>query len=139
MKFEIAKVILCIKPPNFFLKFIDYFIPLQRYTFISYREYFFIFAVYITNVCALRMNYQDIVEKINDFLVEDFEVDIASIVPEGALKETLDLDSLDYIDLIVAIESNFGFKIKPEDFQTMRTVKDFYDFVAARLNIEISA
>lgn len=85
------------------------------------------------------MNYQDIVEKINDFLVEDFEVDREAIVPEGELKETLDLDSLDYIDLIVAIENNFGFKIKPEDFQTMKTVKDFYNFVAGRLNVEVSA
>lgn len=85
------------------------------------------------------MNYHEIVEKINNFLVEDFEVEADDIVPEGALKETLDLDSLDYIDLIVAIENNFGFKIKPEDFQTMTTVKDFYDFVAVRMNVEISA
>ncbi len=85
------------------------------------------------------MNYQDIIAKINDFLVEDFEVDADSIHPEGGLKETLDLDSLDYIDLIVAIENNFGFKIKPEDFQTMSTVKDFYNFVAGRMNVEVTA
>lgn len=83
------------------------------------------------------MNYQEIVDKINNFLVEDFEVEEASIIPEGGLKETLDLDSLDYIDLIVAIENNFGFKIKPEDFQTMATVKDFYNFVAQKLDVAI--
>lgn len=81
------------------------------------------------------MNYQEIVDKINDFLIEDFEVEAEAILPEGGLKETLDLDSLDYIDLIVAIENNFGFKIKPEDFQTMATVKDFYDFVAQKMNV----
>jgi acyl carrier protein len=85
------------------------------------------------------MNYNDIVTKINDFLVEDFEVEADNISPEGGLKETLDLDSLDYIDLIVAIENNFGFKINPEDFQGMTTVKDFYDFVAHKLVVEIPA
>lgn len=85
------------------------------------------------------MTYNDIVAKINDFLVEDFEVEADNISPEGGLKETLDLDSLDYIDLIVAIENNFEFKIKPEDFQSMKTVKDFYDFVANKLEVEITA
>lgn len=84
------------------------------------------------------MNYQEIVEKINNFLIDDFEVEAETIIPEGGLKETLDLDSLDYIDLIVAIENNFGFKIKPEDFQTMTTVKDFYDFVAQKLDVTVT-
>lgn len=85
------------------------------------------------------MSYEEITSRINDFLVEDFEVDASSITPEATLKETLDLDSLDYIDLIVAIESNFGFKVKPEDFQGMVTIKDFYDYVANRLETKISA
>ncbi len=85
------------------------------------------------------MNYQEITNRINDFLEEDFEVAPAAITPEATLKETLDLDSLDYIDLIVAIESNFGFKVKPEDFQGMVTIKDFYDYVANRLQTQITA
>ena len=84
------------------------------------------------------MNYQEIIKKINHFLIEDFEVAEETITPEATLKETLDLDSLDYIDLIVAIESNFGFKVKPEDFQSMVTIKDFYDYVANRLQTNIT-
>lgn len=79
------------------------------------------------------MNQQEIIERINAFMVEDFEVDADAILPEADLKETLDLDSLDYIDLVVAIEHNFGFKVKPEDFQQMRTIQDFYTYVANRL------
>ncbi|MBS1590049.1 MAG: acyl carrier protein [Bacteroidetes bacterium] len=79
------------------------------------------------------MNQQEIIARINAFMVEDFEVDEQSITPEANLKETLDLDSLDYIDLVVAIENNFGFKVKPEDFQTMTTVQDFYNYVSNRL------
>lgn len=85
------------------------------------------------------MNYEEITGRINDFLIEDFEVESTAISPDATLKETLDLDSLDYIDLIVAIESNFGFKVKPEDFQGMVTIKDFYDYVANRLQAKISA
>jgi acyl carrier protein len=79
------------------------------------------------------MNQQEIVARINAFMVNDFEVDEQAITPDADLKETLDLDSLDYIDLVVAIEQNFGFKVKPEDFQTMKTIQDFYNYVFTRL------
>lgn len=79
------------------------------------------------------MEQKEIIERINHFLVEDFEVEESAIKPESKLKETLDLDSLDYIDLIVVIESNFGFKVKPEDFQHMETIQDFYTYVESRL------
>ncbi len=79
------------------------------------------------------MDQQEIISRIKAFMVEDFEVEEDTIVPEADLKSTLDLDSLDYIDLVVVIEQNFGFKVKPEDFQTMSTMQDFYDYVSNRL------
>lgn len=82
------------------------------------------------------MNPESIKQKINHFLIEDFEVEPEVITPEATLKETLDLDSLDYIDLIVAIESNFGLKVKPEDFQGMLTIQDFYDYIHNRLHAQ---
>ncbi|HLK30149.1 MAG TPA: acyl carrier protein [Puia sp.] len=75
-----------------------------------------------------------IVEKINNFLVEEFEVDPAKISPEANLKETLELDSLDYIDLVVVIESNLGIKVDPDDFVDLVTFQDFYDYVINRLH-----
>lgn len=65
------------------------------------------------------------------FLSEEFEVDPSSITPEAPLKETLALDSLDYVDLVVVIEQNFGFKVKGEDFMRLTTFKDFYDHIEA--------
>lgn len=73
-----------------------------------------------------------IVEKINQFLVEEFEVAPEKIVPGANLRETLELDSLDYIDLVVVIESNFGFKVKPEDFISIVTFQNFYEYVSSR-------
>ncbi len=78
----------------------------------------------------------DIIEKINAFLVEEFEVEPQDISPEGNLKETLELDSLDYIDLVVAIESNFGFKVKAEDFKAIITFQDFYNYVINRVRTQ---
>lgn len=85
------------------------------------------------------MTYQDIIEKVNDFLIEDFEVEESKLKIDASLNETLDLDSLDYIDLIVAIEENFGFKMKPEGFTNMVIIQDFYNYIAERLEISIPA
>jgi len=85
------------------------------------------------------MTYQDIIEKVNNFLIEDFEVEESKLKIDASLNETLDLDSLDYIDLIVAIEENFGFKMKPEDFTNMVIIQDFYNYIAERLKISIPA
>ncbi|MBA3705256.1 MAG: acyl carrier protein, partial [Bacteroidetes bacterium] len=57
------------------------------------------------------MKQEEIIEKINGFLADEFEVDREKIKPDANLRETLDLDSLDYVDLVVIIESNFGFKV----------------------------
>ena len=80
------------------------------------------------------MENKEIIEKIYSFLIEEFEVDPAKIIPEANLKETLGLDSLDYIDLVVVIESNFAFKVKPEDFTNIITFRDFCDYVTNRVN-----
>ena len=77
-----------------------------------------------------------IIEKINNLLVEEFEVDAASIAPDASLKEVLDLDSLDYIDLIAITESNFGCKVKPEDFNNIATFQDFYNYIDAHTKVK---
>jgi len=73
----------------------------------------------------------EIIESINRLLVEEFEVDREQITPDADLKTTLDLDSLDYIDLIAITESNFGCKVKPEDFNDIKTFGDFYGYIMA--------
>jgi acyl carrier protein len=77
--------------------------------------------------------YQEIVEKINGFLSEEFEVDIERITPEANLRQVLELDSLDYIDLVVVIENNFSFKVKPEDFTGIISFRDFYGYIVSRV------
>ena len=85
------------------------------------------------------MDKKTIIEKINGFLVEEFEVEAEKITPEANLRETLELDSLDYIDLVVVIEGNFGFKVKPEDFASIVTFQNFYDYVINRVESKVTA
>lgn len=75
-----------------------------------------------------------IIGKINDFLEDEFEVERDDIQPGANLKETLDLDSLDYVDLVVAIESNFNVKLNAEDFVDVILLKDFYNLIEKKLN-----
>lgn len=79
------------------------------------------------------MDKQQITDIVNDFLIEEFEAERADIVPEANMHETLDLDSLDYVDLVVLIDENFGFKTTSEDFQSITTFDDFYNFIAAKV------
>lgn len=80
------------------------------------------------------MNKEVIVEKIDDFLIDEFEVEEEDITPEANLKETLGLDSLDFVDLVVAVESNFGVKLIGEDFTNVAILQDFYDLIERKLN-----
>ncbi len=75
------------------------------------------------------MTKEEIIEKSTAFFVDEFEVESSKIQLDANLRETLDLDSLDYVDLVVVIESNFGFKVKGEDFLTIHTFNDFYTYV----------
>ena len=75
------------------------------------------------------MTREDVVKKVKAFLVEEFEIEETELIPTANLQNTLELDSLDYVDLVVNIESNFGFKINPEDFTDIVTFDDFYDYI----------
>jgi len=80
------------------------------------------------------MKKEDIIEKINDFLIDEFEVEADDIKPEADLKETLELDSLDFVDLVVAIEANFGIKLVGEDFINIKSLQDFYNLIERKLD-----
>ena len=77
---------------------------------------------------------QPIIDKINGFLSDEFEVDVDCMQPDANIRLTLELDSLDYIDLVVVIENNFSFKVKPEDFIRIISFQDFYDYIISRVN-----
>ncbi|WP_291032244.1 phosphopantetheine-binding protein [Dyadobacter sp. 50-39] len=81
----------------------------------------------------VKMSWEEVIEETRDFLSEEFEVDRDLILPENSLKETLDLDSLDYVDLVVLIDENLNIKLTGEDFKEIVTFGDFYQLVRKKL------
>ena len=75
------------------------------------------------------MNKAYIYQKINEILIEEFEVDESVIRPDALFKESLDLDRLDYVDLVVIVESYFGVKLMETDIERVTTFQDFYNIM----------
>lgn len=80
------------------------------------------------------MDKNTIITKVNDFLIDEFEAEIEDLTPEANLKDTLELDSLDYVDLVVAVESEFGVKLAAEDFVGVDTLENFYNLIDNKIN-----
>lgn len=80
------------------------------------------------------MERKEIENKVRDFLIEDLEVDEEKIVPEARLKDDVGIDSLDFVDIVVIVEKNFGFKIKPEEMAGVVTLNDFYNYIENKVN-----
>jgi acyl carrier protein len=80
------------------------------------------------------MQKEEIIKIINNFLVEEFEIDESKLKPEALLKDDLGLESLDFVDVAVIIEKEFGFKVKGEDMVSVRNLNDLYDYIFNYLN-----
>ena len=79
------------------------------------------------------MSREEIEEKVKAFLIDDLEIDEDNIFPEAKLKEDMGIDSLDYVDIVVIVEKNFGFKIKPQEMTTVKTLSQFYDYIESKV------
>lgn len=80
------------------------------------------------------MQKEEIIRKINSLLVTEIEIDEEQISPNADLKKDLGIDSLDFVDLFVIIENNFGFKMKAEEMAGVKTLQDFYDYIIIRVH-----
>jgi acyl carrier protein len=82
---------------------------------------------------------EKVVEIINNFLHEEFEVELSKITPTSDLKSTLELDSLDYIDLVVVMEKNLHIKVDPADLIDIHSMQDLYTYVISKMDIHTQA
>ncbi len=80
------------------------------------------------------MTENEIITKINEVMAAEFEADITEMTPESMLMETLNLDSLDLVDVVVLIEKNFGVTLVGPDFVDVKTFSDFYDLIIRKVN-----
>ena len=80
------------------------------------------------------MTKQEIEEKVKAFLIEDLEIDEEKIADDATLKDDMGIDSLDFVDIVVIVEKNFGFKIKPEEMANVTTLSQFYDYIESKVS-----
>ncbi len=80
------------------------------------------------------MTRAEIEEKVKNFLIEDLEIEEEKITDDAKLKEDMGIDSLDFVDIVVIVERNFGFKIKPEEMAGVDTYSKFVDYIETKVN-----
>lgn len=71
-------------------------------------------------------------EKLTAIIADTLSVEEDIIKEETSLKEDLDADSLDFVELVMNIEENFGVSIDGEDTAKIKTVQDILDYLKAQ-------
>lgn len=72
----------------------------------------------------MELTDESILEKIQEMLLENFEIEKDRVMLSSRLFEDLDLDSIDAVDMAIRLQQMTGKRIKPEDFKAVRTVED---------------
>ncbi|MCX6329376.1 MAG: acyl carrier protein [Bacteroidia bacterium] len=75
------------------------------------------------------MDRDNIIKTINGLLIEEFEIDESAIKPDARLKDDLGLESLDFVDIAVIVQKEFGLTLKGEEMTSIRTLQNLYDYI----------
>ena len=80
------------------------------------------------------MERTEIEDKVRNFLIEELEIEPKNIFPDAKLKDDMGIDSLDFVDIVVIVEKNFGFKIKAEEMAGVDTCSKFCDYIEKKIS-----
>jgi len=80
------------------------------------------------------MERAEIETKLNELLVEELGLDADKITPAARFEEDLEVDSLGVVELLMALEDNFGVQIPDEEAESIGTVSEAVDLVVLKLN-----
>ncbi|MFL7810996.1 MAG: acyl carrier protein [Anaerolineae bacterium] len=78
----------------------------------------------------------DVYAKVKDIVVELLEVDPEEVTPDASFRDTLEADSLDLVELLMAFEDEFGATIPDEDVKQINTVGDAVAYIQKRMQEE---
>jgi acyl carrier protein len=70
-----------------------------------------------------------VVQTVNGFLIDEFELEQEQLKPEALMKDDLDIESLDFVDIAVILEKEFGLKVTSEQMVKITTLNDLYNFI----------
>lgn len=68
-------------------------------------------------------------DSLKTVIVEQLDVDESEVKPEASFTEDLNADSLDLVELIMALEEKFNVKISDDDARNIRTVGNALDYI----------
>ena len=72
-------------------------------------------------------------DKVKKIIAEKLSVDIAEVVPEASFVDDLGADSLDTVELVMALEEEFETEIPDEEAEKIVKVQDAIDYINANL------
>ncbi|NPA31087.1 MAG: acyl carrier protein [Chloroflexi bacterium] len=76
---------------------------------------------------------QEVFEQIKAIIVDLLGVDESQVTMDARFREDLEADSLDLVELIMALEDKFGAEISDEDAQSITTVGEAVQYIVERL------
>lgn len=79
------------------------------------------------------MTKEEIIEQVNSLLAEEFEVEESEFTPDASLKETLQLDSINLVDLIALVQMTYKITIPVSDLHQIQTFSNLYDYIEQHL------
>ncbi|HNV05727.1 MAG TPA: acyl carrier protein [Petrotogaceae bacterium] len=82
------------------------------------------------------MTREELFTKVKDIVVETLNVDEADVTLDASFIDDLDADSLELVDLTMAIESELGITIEDEELEGIKTVEDVVQAIAEKLDID---
>lgn len=77
---------------------------------------------------------EEIIEQVNSLLAEEFEIEESEFAPDANLKETLNLDSINLVDLIALVQFTYKITIPVEDLKQIQTFNNLYDYIEQHLS-----
>ena len=80
------------------------------------------------------MSANEVYAKVNSIIVEQLGVKEEDLKPEASFIDDLGADSLDTVELVMALEEEFDTEIPDEDAEKIRNVKDVYDYIDSKVN-----
>ena len=72
---------------------------------------------------------EEIVRRVKDLIAESLGVNPTEVIPDASFIDDLGADSLDIVELVMAIEKEFGIEIPDEDAEKISTVQDAVDYI----------
>jgi acyl carrier protein len=76
---------------------------------------------------------EELYARFRNCAVEVLSVEPDKVVPEAKFGDDLDADSLDLVELVMALEEEFGIEVPEEDLEGIETVGQAYDLVVAKM------